>query len=335
MKLDWKVILGFGISAFLLWWLFKDQDLGELWAQIRQARLGPFLMAVFVATSAYLIRAVRWGYLLQPVQPGTSLYNRWATTQIGFMANNLLPARMGEVVRAFALSKVESAPMSGVFGTLVVARLLDAVAVFGLLGICVVLPSFPDAQVGGISLGAVARVGGAIMLAGAVGIGVLVAWPRGPHLIIERIARLAGPERGIHITRAASSFMDGLAILREPRQFAIALFLSVVHWLYYGLAFLLGFRAFGIDLGYAPALVVQGIVAVGVAIPSAPGFFGTWHGAAQVALAGTYGIPETTALAYATAFHLGGFIPVTLLGLYYAWRLRIRVGKVASEATPT
>lgn len=333
MRLDWKVLLGFGVSGLLLWWLFRDQDIGPLWAQIRQARPGLFLMAVAVATSAYLIRAVRWGILLEPVHPGTSLYNRFATTFIGFMANNLLPARMGEVVRAFALSKVTSAPMSGVFGTLVVARFLDAVAIFSLMGVAVLLPSFPaDSQVGGISLGAVARVGGTMLLAGVVGIGVLVQWPRGPLELVRRVAGFAGPERAERVTAVAASFMAGLASLREPRLFGTALLLSLVHWIYYAWSFLLAFRAFGIELGYGAALVVQGIVTVGVAIPSAPGFFGTWHGAAQVALAGTYGVPETTALAFATAFHLGGFIPVTLIGLYYAWRLRIRVASVADRA---
>lgn len=334
MRPDWKVILGFAISGFLLWWLFRDQNLTELWTQIRQARPGMFLMAVFVATSAYAIRAVRWRVLLEPVHTGTSFYSRWATTLIGFMANNLLPARMGEVVRAFALSKVAGAPMSGVFGTLVVARFLDAVAVFGLLGIAVLMPSFPSgAEMGGVSLGAIARIGAVLLLVGVVGVGGLIFWPRGPMSIIERVARLAGPARAERIIAVAASFMDGLASLRNPRLLGIALVLSFIHWTYYGWSFLLAFRAFGIDLGYPAALVVQGIVAVGVAIPSAPGFFGTWHGAAQVALVGTYGVPETTALAFATAFHLGGFIPVTLLGLFYAWRLRIRVATVKDRAS--
>ena len=65
------------------------------------------------------------------------------------------------------------------------------------------------------------------------------------------------------------------------------------------------------------------MVAAGVAIPSAPGFFGTWHTAAQIGLVGPYGVDETQALAFATGYHLGGFIPITVLGFYYAWRLQI------------
>ncbi len=333
MKFDWKVALGLLISLGLLWWLFKDQNPAELWAQIRQADPGTYLLAVFIATSAYFIRALRWGVLLHPLYPGTSLYHRWATTLIGFMANNLLWARIGEVVRAFAMSRVEPAPMSGVLGTLVVARFLDAVAVFGLLGIAVLLPSFPaSGQVGDLSLGALARYGSVLMLAGIIGIGALLAWPEIPLRIIRRLAGVAGPERADRITAVASSFLEGLQSLRNPRLLGQALLLSFIHWIYYGFSFFFAMKAFGLDLGYGAALFVQGIVAVGVAVPSTPGFFGTWHAAAQVALVGAYGVPETNALAFATAFHLGGFLPITVLGLYYAWRLRISVREVTAES---
>ena len=333
MRLDWKVVLGFAISGGLLWWLFRDQDLGALWSQVRQARPGLFLAAVTVATSAYAIRVLRWEVLLSPIRENTSFSNRWATTMIGFMANNLLPARMGEVVRAYALSRVEPVPMSGAFGTLVVARFLDAIAVFGLLGVAVLLPSFPaEAAVGGVSVGAIARVGAILLLVGVLGVGALVAWPQGPAFVMRATPRLLGRDRGATVVAILETFLDGLAVLRDPRRFVHALLLSLAHWLYYGLAFWLALESFGLELGYGAALLVQGVVAVGVAVPSAPGFFGTWHGAAQVALAGTYGVPETQALAFATAFHLGGFVPITVLGLYYAWRLRISVRRVSSDA---
>lgn len=335
MKVDWKVVLGFAISAFLLWWLFKDQDFAEIWAQIRQADMAAFTLAVFIATSAYFVRAVRWGVLLHPVRQGTTLYHRWATTLIGFMANNLLPARIGEVVRAYAMSRVETAPISGVLGTLVVARFLDAVAVFGLMAIAALHPSFPTAgTIGGTSVASLARIVGIVLLSGIVGVALLLRWPQVPLRVIATVARVAGEQRAKRITWIASSFIDGLSVLRNPTLLGKALFWSLLHWTYYGLSFLFAMRAFGIDEGYGAALVVQGLVAIGVAVPSAPGFFGTWHGAAQVALVGTYGVAETNALAFATAFHLGGFVPVTLLGLYYAWRLRISVTGAAPEPQP-
>ncbi len=327
MKLDWKALLGVVISVALLWWLFKDQDPAALWAQIREANLWLFLAAVTVATSAYAIRAIRWNVLLQPVKPDTSFRNRWATIMIGFGANNILPARIGEFVRAYALGKVESVPFSGTFGTLVVARFLDAVAVILLLLFALAVPSFPaEAEVLGQPVAQFART--AAIFVGGVLLAALVVVAR-PRLIVRLAERFSGllPGRaGPRVVGALTSFLDGLSVLRSPSLLGRAVGWSIVHWAYYGLSFWLALEAFGIEVGYAGALFTQAMVAVGVSIPSAPGFFGTWHAAAQIALVGPYGVEEARALAFATGYHLGGFIPITILGFYYAWKLKISLG---------
>lgn len=326
MKLDWKAALGIAISAGLLWWLFKDQDLGDLWAQIRAADPWLFLASVVVATSAYLIRALRWGLLLHPVAPNTSLYNRWATTIVGFMANNVLPARLGEFVRPYALSRVEPVTMSAALGTLVMARLLDGVGLIVLLAIALALPSFPEgATVLGQPVAVFAR-GGAMVFGGALLVLLLLLlWPERTLGVARWCSRILPRAFADKLLAILESFLDGVSSLRSPMLFAKALALSVIHWAYYGLSFWLALAAFGIRVGYPGALFTQAMVAIGVAVPSAPGFFGTWHTAAQIALVGPYGIPETQALAFATSFHLGGFVPITVLGFYYAWKLGISI----------
>ena len=339
MKLDWKAGLGLVISVVLLWWLFKDQDPAALWAQIREANPWLFLASVVVATSAYAIRAVRWKVLLTPVDAGTTFYSRWATTMVGFMANNVLPARIGEFVRAFALGKVERIPVSGVFGTLVVARFLDTVAVVSLLFVALAFPSFPaEAEVMGRPVAAFARTAALVVAAIVVAVILIIAQP---HIIVglaERFSSLLPGAAGPRVVAGLRSFLDGLAVLRTPSLFVRALGWSFLHWTYYALSFWLALAAFGIDVGYSGALFTQAMVAVGVAIPSAPGFFGTWHGAAQIALVGPYGVNEAQALAFATSYHLGGFLPITILGLYYAWRLQISLTEASAPgggATPS
>ncbi len=336
MKLDWKAALGIAISVGLLWWLFKDQDLGALWAQVRAANPWLFLASVGVATSAYLIRAIRWGLLLEPVAPNTSLYNRWSTTIIGFMANNVLPARLGEFVRPYALSRVEPVTMSAALGTLVMARLLDGVALIALLVVALGLPSFPaGATVGGQPVALFAR-GGALVFGGALlFLLVLLLWPNRTMAVARRMSDVlpaALAERGLSILEA---FLEGVGALRNPVLFLKALALSLVHWVYYGFSFWLALAAFGIKVGYVGALFTQTMVAIGVAVPSAPGFFGTWHTAAKIALVGPYGISETQALAFATSFHLGGFVPITALGFYYAWKQGISIKAPTAEAQST
>jgi uncharacterized protein (TIRG00374 family) len=329
LKLDWKAIVGIVISGGLLWWLFRDQDPAALWQQIKSADPWLFLGAVAIATSSYAIRAIRWGILLAPVAPNTSLYNRWATTLIGFMANNVLPARIGEVVRAYAVSRVEPVGISTAFGSLVVARFLDGVALAVTLIFALSSPTFPrDATVLGQPIGGFVQ-GVLLVLATILVVLVgLLAWPKVIVRIATRASGLMPGHLGPKLVQAVESFLEGLTVLRTPKLLALAVLWSLVHWFYYGVAFMLALRAFGMDLDFAAGLFTQAMVAAGVSVPSAPGFFGTWHAAAQIALVGPYNVPETQAIAFATGFHMGGFLPITLLGLYYAWRLGISVTTV-------
>lgn len=325
MKLDWKAALGIAISVALMWWLFRGLDFGAFMTEVRQANLWLFTAAVVVATSAYAIRAVRWGVLLEPVAPNTSFYNRWATIMVGFMANNVLPARLGEFVRAYAINRVEPVPVSAAFGTLVMARLLDGVGVLVFLLIALAMPTFPDdAQILGQPVLLFARGFAWILGAALLVLFLLLLWPVRTVALADRVFRAVLPARAAEwLVGALRAFLDGVSALRSPALLTRSLAWSLIHWAFYGLSFWLALVAFDIHVGYAGALFVQAMVAFGVAVPSAPGFVGTWHAAARVALAGAYGVAEPQALAFATSFHLGGFIPITALGLYYAWKLGI------------
>ena len=100
---------------------------------------------------------------------------------------------------------------------------------------------------------------------------------------------------------------------------------SYAFWLWHGFSFWLGFKAFGIDLGFAAAVFTEAVVGFAVAIPAAPGFFGTFQLGADLALSGVYGVAEPSALAFAFGYHLGGFFPITIIGLYYAWSIGFSV----------
>jgi len=109
-------------------------------------------------------------------------------------------------------------------------------------------------------------------------------------------------------------------VLRSPTRFIAVFFWALVHWLVNGLAFWLAFRAVGIDAPFSAANFLQGIIAIGVALPSSPGFFGFFEAAAVVGLA-VYGVPRGEAVSWAIGFHILSFIPITVIGLYYFARL--------------
>jgi hypothetical protein len=88
--------------------------------------------------------------------------------------------------------------------------------------------------------------------------------------------------------------------------------------------------AFGIDTGFVSAIFTEAVVGFGVALPAAPGFFGTFHFSANVALSDIYGVPEAQSLAFAFGYHFGGWVPITAIGLWYAWRLGLSLGEMSS-----
>lgn len=322
MKLDWKAVLGIGISAVLIYWVLRDVELALVWAEIRGARWGLLLAAVAVATSGFLLRALRWKLLLHPLKPDTSLGNRFAAVNIGFAANNLLPARVGEFARAWAISRLEPVTVTGALGSLVVERLLDAVAIFSLLAVALLHPSFPaDATVAGRPIGAL--VGTLVVVVGILlgGVMALLLAPKLFLRIADGMARFLPDRAARLLVDGLRSFLGGLTALQNPRLLLGALAWSYLFWGWNAVSFWVAMHAFGIQESYVTALFVQGIIALGVAVPSAPGFFGTFHAAAVVALVEVYGIGDSATLAFAFGYHLGGFIPVTVLGVWYAARM--------------
>ena len=326
--MSWRAILGLAVTVFLLWWVLRDVELAVLWAEVREADFLLLGLAVAIATLTFFLRALRWKVLLAPIYSGSSLRSRWAAVNIGFMANNLLPARVGEFARAYALSRLEPVSVSGAFGSLVVERVLDGIAIVFFMFVAMAAPGFPwerasqDGPLGAIIRSAVVILG--LLLVFML---LLLLFPRPLVRMAERLARFLPKRMARTFVDALEAFLDGLKILRKPRLLALAIVWSLAVWAWQSSAFWVAFRAFGIDVGYDAALFVNAIIGFAVGVPAAPGFFGTFHAGARMGL-GVYGVAAAPTLAFAFGFHLGGFIPVTLIGLYYAWKLGFSMTEV-------
>lgn len=332
---DWRVLLGFGITALLLWWVLRGVDFAEVVRRIREADFLLLTLAVAISTAGFLVRAMRWDVLLRPIRRGTGLRSRFASVSVGFMANNLLPLRIGEFARAYALGRMEPVSMSGAFGSLVVERFLDAFTILLLLVVSVAAPSFPaDATLGGRPVGSVVNAMAGMVGFVLVGLVVLILWPRKLVRAAEAVAlKLLPPDSRRRVIDSLEAFLEGVTSLRSPRLLILALLWSVGFWCWHTLGFWVGFEAFGIEASFMAALFMNAIVAFAVAVPSSPGFFGTFHAGVTLALVGVYGVAEGPALAYAFGFHLAAFIPITVIGLYYTWRLGLSMAEIErSEA---
>jgi len=326
-----KALLGIVVTVVLLWWALREVSIAEVWANIRQ---GNFLLlgaSVAVATFGFFIRALRWKVLLEPLGIPTSVRSRFAGISIGFMANNVLPARVGEFVRAYAFSRLEPITASAAFGTLVVERFMDGVVLLLFLVLPALMPGFPAADA--LSSG----FGGAMLrfaIVGVVGVlAVLIAMAALPDVVV-RVTRWAAdraPERVAGpVVRGLETFLDAISIMRSPRLLFLGFAWSLFFWSWHGISFWLGMLAFGINTGWLSAMFVEGVVGFGVALPAAPGFIGTFHASAKFALSDVYGVAEPSSLAFAFGYHFGGWIPITAIGLYYTWKLGMTLGEVGS-----
>ena len=332
MRRRWISLLGFVVAAILTWWLFRHEDPAEVWNHARNADFRLLLLAVAVTTATFPVRAIRWRHLLAPVQPRSPFRSRFAAVCVGFMANNLLPARIGEVARAYAYSRLEPVSAATAFATLVVERFLDGVAILLLLLVALASPGFPS---GALPEGLAAGVRGASVALAAVLVlaATPVVFPGATLGVVDRVARAALPPG---IARTALGFAEnivaGLASLRGWRlmlpAFAWSLGVSALQ----SLSFWIGFFAFGIDLPYAAALVTNATVAVAIAMPSAPGYVGSFHAGAKLALTGVYGVVGAPALGFAFGWHFASFFPITFMGLWYAHRIGLSVKRLRADS---
>jgi uncharacterized protein (TIRG00374 family) len=331
VKIDWKGAVGIVISLALLWWALHGIRFDEVWSALRHSNPWYFLATAVVSTAVFPIRARRWRPILDSVAPRLPFGMLWRATAIGVMINNVVPARVGELMRAYALTRETSrVTLPAAVASVAVDRLFDAMVVLILTLIAMLLPDFPrDARVGSMSAAHWAEIGLGGMVALLAVLYTLVLFPGWLLRVFELLARRVAPAMEAPGRRAIQAFTDGLSVLRHGPRFLAVFGWALLLWLVNALGFWLAFRAVGIPASFGTALFVQGVVALGVAVPSAPGFFGVFEVAAIIGFA-VYGMPRDVAVTWAIGYHIVSFIPITLIGLWYFARLGLHIRDVRS-----
>ena len=320
----WQTAVGIVVSLLLLYWALHDISPSELWLHMRSANLWLLGLSITIQTAGFAIRAARWKVFLKPVLADPSYESRFGSTCIGFMANNLLPARVGEFARAYALSKIQPISASAAFGSLVVERVFDGLTLAVFLATPLFLPGF------GISAGFGDQLASKIVFVLVVlgsGIAALLflIWKPAVAIRVYRatIGRLLPAKPADKIAQVMESFIVGLGAMRSASLVAAGFAWSIFHWMWGALAYYVGMLAFGITSpGYLGAIFLQGVNAFLVSIPSSPGFFGPFEASVRLALS-PFGVPAGQAVSFGVAFHIGAFVPVTLIGIYYLSRLSL------------
>jgi uncharacterized protein (TIRG00374 family) len=329
---SWRAALGGLLSAALIYWTLRGISAAQVAHALGAANPLLFAGSVFCATAIFGLRAIRWRLILDPVAPNLPLGPLWRSTAIGMMVNNVVPARAGEIARAYAVTREAPVSFAAALASLAVDRLFDAVVLLLLAATALVDPSLAsNATLAGRSLGSFAIGAGTVVLLLLLVLYGLVFFPARLLALFELFARRVSPaveERG---RRTLETFVRGLSVLRSPARFAGVFGWTVAHWALNGVGFWLAFRAVGITAPFSAALFLQAFIALGTAVPALPGFFGVFEYMSVQGLR-VYGVSQQQAATWAIGYHLLSFIPITLLGAWYFARLGVGLRALQAPA---
>ena len=332
-----KVALGLAVSAGFLYFAFRGVSMGELWEHVRGASY-PWLLAVAAVTVYFnLVRAQRWGFFFRHLKR-ISPYSLFSSTMIGLAANNVLPLRAGEAVRAYSIGKKEDIAFATSFTTVILERIFDMVTLLLLLALSLFLVPIPES--------ADAQIGGALKLLSAVTaavIGVVVFLFFKQELMVRWVDRCLSllPSRiSEPLHRLFHAFLAGLEALTDKRQLLYLFAYSLWLWTCFIIAFWCGAKSLGLDVTHdlpmiRASLLAIVLVAIFIMIPAAPGFVGTFQAGCIVAL-GVFGVPKEEALGFSLLVHGIQFISVNLIGAYcfVSEGISLREVRRAEESTP-
>lgn len=306
-----RATLGIAISLIAGWILLRSVDVGaalDVLATASPAWVAVMVVTVFVDVGA---RGGRWRTLLAPI--AVLPYRRvLGYTYVGYLANNVLPARLGELVRSHTLGEGEGVSRTTVLGTVVVERVVDTVIVVGLAALAVVVLSVRGVMTSAVLLGA------AFVTLLVVGLGLAMALHRLPGA--DRITAFAG--RWPRLIDLARRLREGLAVAARPGTLVAALALSAVAWSASIGTFLAGGQAVGIELTIAQGALLSSGVALATIVPSGPGYLGTFELTA-VGIATSFGIPADEAFAMALLVHAMILAVTSIGGVISAMRLGV------------
>ena len=311
--------LGIALSAGAVFVLLKQVSTRELARNIRTADPLWLLGACLLTVAGYWFRAVRWGEILSP-EARVPKGRLFATTMVGFLAINTLPARLGELVRAYALARSERIKTGTVLGSVVIERIFDLVALAGFWALSLLFAPYPSWF----------RWSGYVTIGLSVAVTFVLWLLHAGHYDTDSLASrlksllprwLTGPVEG-----PVASFAAGLRVLGKPSTMGSSAILTLIMWVVSGAVFLFVGKSMRLSLPLWSPFLLSFIVCVAIMVPSSPGFIGVLEGSCVVGLS-LLGVDAARGLAYGVLYHITQIVPLVVLGGFYALRGRFSPGK--------
>lgn len=322
----WLVLLvGVALSAGALAWVLSTVAWRDVMAAWGRVPLWAPLLAMAIYLVGFVPRAGRWRVMLRDLVDVPTI-RAGEVVVIGYAANNLLPFRLGEAVRAWVLQRTTGAPFMGSLASIGAERILDGGVIVLLLGAATLWLSASAATPLLAEVTPVLWLG-AVLFGGALAGLLLVA------LWSDRLGRWADQLLPARVAPLIAGILAALRFLREARRALAVVALTLVIWLVEGAMFGLLLAVMEVPSPWVVGYFCLALVNLGILLPSAPGYVGVFQAFTVLAFT-LLGLDEATGLAFAVLVHVCQYLPVTLLGVLRVARLGLRWGTLARVRTP-
>jgi uncharacterized protein (TIRG00374 family) len=324
-----KALIGILVSAICLYLAFRGVDWGEAVDALKHAHYIYIIPNAALVMFGLWLRAIRWRYMTDAIKEGISIHSLFASTMIGFMVNNILPLRLGELARPFSLSRKEEISRSAAFATIVIERVFDALSLFLVSGLLVAFAPFlvDDNETLSSALYALLALH-VVALIFLVMLKVRTDWA------IALTRKMTGflPDRfQVRVLEVVEKFVSGLGVFKDWRSLVLIVVWSVVIWAVVGFSNYFIFLAFDLSVPWYAPFVVLVFVSLGVMLPSSPGYLGPFQFFTVQALL-IFGIAKSVGLSFSIVLHLSNYVPITLVGLYYLRHEHFTLKQIEEEA---
>jgi len=328
MRSRWRLIIGVAVSAVFVYWALLGLKLDEFVADLRGANylwLVPGVAVYFLGVAA---RTWRWHYMLRHIQviPMGTLFRMVC---IGYMGNNIYPARAGELLRSYILKRETGVRVSASLATVLIERLFD-----GLVMLLFVFVALPLVQLEGEAVAEYRPfvIGFTVLFVGAlVAFLALASRPQMARALYVPLVGVLVPQRWREqVLGAAERFMFGLESLASGRDVFMIFGTSVLVWLFETAKYWFVMHAFPFSVSFFVLMLMNGVVNLATTLPAAPGYAGTFD-LPGIKILQAAGVGQAVATAYTVVLHVALWLPITLLGAFYLWRSHLSVEQVRDE----
>ena len=325
MKESVKYLVGLALAVLLFWWVLKGIDLARLGKALGDASVTGLILAAVLNVSHNIFRVLRWKALLRPVRARIPFLPMFSAVILGYMTSWIIPGRLGELVRPALLTAREQVPLGPCLGSVLADRLMDMVAIILLFSVGTFSVTFTGAAAdyaGEIQAVSVFMILAAVAVLAML---LLVSWNRGRAGLF-----LSGRGRVVQrIGRTVLSVSRGVDGFRSTRLFVPIVFHSLMCWIVINLSTWIGLQAAGVDISLGAVLVLQPILAIGVAIPT-PGGAGGYHAMMKAGLVILFGVGQVAAVGAGILLHLVSVVPVIVLGTLLFWTEKYSMADIRS-----